>query len=92
MATLPHLRNSARLTLLSLLSVATSVVLTGIVPAPPGTGTGAVLLLALVLTDLLYEYSPDTPDSGDDQQQPPAGPEPDLDTDSLIIDAWRGDQ
>lgn len=92
MVAIPYIRNSVRLTLLSLLSVATTLVLTGIVPAPPGTGTGAVLVLALVLTDLLYEYSPATPDSRDEPQQPPAGPEPDLDTDSLIIDAWRGDQ
>lgn len=90
MTAIPYIRNSARLTFLSLLSVATSLLLIGIVPAPPGTGTGAILLVALVLTDLLYEYSPETPDSRD-EPQPPAEPGPDLDTDSLIIDAWRDD-
>lgn len=91
MPALPYIQDSARLTLLSLLSVAASLVLTGVVPVSSGTGSAIVLVLALILTDLLYEYSPESPDSRD-EPQPPAEPGPDLDTDSLIIGAWRGDR
>lgn len=91
MPAIPCIRDSAQLTLLSLLSVATILVLTGIVPASSGPGAGTVLLLAVVLTDLLYEYSPATSDSPD-EPQPPDRPEPDLDTDSLITDTWREDR
>lgn len=91
MPVLSRLRNRVRLTVVGLLSVVTTLVFTEVVAVPAGTGTGAVLLLGVVLTDLLHEYSPDTPDPGD-EPQPPDGPEPDLDTDSLIINHRRGDR
>lgn len=90
MPPIPYTRNRIRLILLSLLSVATTLVVTGVIAVPAGTGSGTVLLLAVVLTDLLHEYSPDTPDPVDEPRAPD-GPEPDLDTDLLIRDAWRED-
>lgn len=85
------LLNRVRLTVVGLLSAVTALVFTDGVAVPAGTGTGAVILLGVLLTDLLHEYSPDTSDPGD-EPQPPDGPEPDLDTDSLIIDTWREDR
>jgi hypothetical protein len=81
-------RNPVRLALVGLLSVATALVLTGIVTVPAGTAMGITLLFAVVVTDLLHDLSPDTPDPSD-EPQPPDGLEPDLATDSLLLDNWR---
>ena len=81
-------RNPVRLTLLGFLSVATALVLTGGVTVPAGTAMGIMLLFAVVVTDLLHGLSPDTPDPSD-EPQPPDGLEPDLATDSLLLDNWR---
>ena len=81
-------RNPVRLALVGLLSVATGLVLTGGVTVPAGTATGVTLLFAVVVTDLLHDLSPDTSDPSD-EPQPPDGLEPDLDTDSLLLDNWR---
>lgn len=91
MSLLSHLRNPIRLTAVGLLITVTILVYTGTLSIPAGTGIGVVLLLGVVLTDLLREYSPDTSDPGD-EPQPPGGPELDLDTDSLIIDTGREDR
>jgi hypothetical protein len=81
-------RNPVRLALVSLLSVATALVLTGGVTVPAGTATGVTLLFAVVVTDLLHDLSPDTSDPSD-EPHPPDGLEPDLATDSLLLDNWR---
>lgn len=85
-----QLQNPVRTTLLGLLSMAAGLMFIGIFPVSDGTATGTVLLLAIVLTDLLHDLSPDTPDPSD-ELQPLDGLEPDLDTDLLLVDAWRGD-